>query len=423
MRKTKKTSKKSRSNKDTHSITESCEILDGVAKVIRTTKSGNFWSLSCWIKEEGKCFRRSLHTRNLDEAKELARHKYFELKADIRSGNRIFSKSAKELVTSFVKHKQEEADAGIISQGRVSTIKTSLKWFLRYVGESKKLEKIKRNDFKRYYVWRRQQAPEVRNATLTNERALISSLFKYGIQEGFVRHDQDPVFASLNVKKNGIERRDDFDLEEWEQMFRSFRRWVSKAKDEKEKEQRQFIKDYAIILANTGLRPGEAKKLKWGMIKTYKVEQLNERREKQTHVEIAVPPDTKTGARVAIGRRGDVFDRIKKYSKHTKRDDWVFVDNETGEPIHKKVYYKQWGLLMHECGLFDTNKTLTYYSLRHTYITFRLLAETNAFFLAQNVGTSLKMIQDHYAHVKSRMIKSELTKDMKLNEARTILVG
>jgi len=413
-----------RRKKTPHKLTEKHPILDGAAKVVRTTKSGGFWSLSYWITEESKYLRKSLHTRNLEEAKELGREKYFEIKADIKSGNKIFSKTAEQLVNDFIKHKKDEADAEIITHERVETIRISLnKWFLKYVGHKKRLEKITRNDFKTYFVWRRKQAPSVKNATLTNERALISSLFKYGIENGYLKHDQKPIFSKLNLKKSSIERRDDFDMDEWERMFRSFRRWVSKSDHEKEKEQRKFIKDQIIILANTGLRPGEVRKLKWGMIKTYKSNQLNERRENQTHVEIQVPHDTKTGARTAIGRRGDVFERIKKYSKHTKRDDWIFCNNETGEPIHKKVYYKQWASLMKESGLDELNKNVSYYSLRHTYITFRLLAETNPFFLAQNVGTSLKMIENHYAHVKSRMIKFELTKDMKLNEANQILIG
>lgn len=326
-------------------------------------------------------------------------------------------------IEDFIKHKQEEADADLISQGRVSTIKTSLnRWFLKFVGKNKKLEKITRNDFKKYYVWRRQQAPDVRNATLVNERALVSSLFKYGIEQGYLRHDQVPIFPKLNIKRGNIERRDELDLDEWKQMHLSFRRWISKSENAKEEEQRKFIKDQIIILANTGLRVGEIRKLKWNMIRIYKVKQRDERDNEQIHVEISVPPDTKTGARTATGRRGDIFERIKRYSKHTKHDDWVFVDNDTGEQIQKKVYYKQWKILMDECGLSESNKKITYYSLRHTYITFRLLAETNAFFLAQNVGTSLRMIENHYAHIKSEQIKNDLTKNMKRTEAEQILL-
>lgn len=404
-----------------HSITEDCEILDGAAKIYRTTKSGSFWSMSCWLKTEKKCYRRALNTKNKEEALELARDQYFKLQGDIRAGNKIFTKSAFELVDAFVAHKKDEANAEMITQERVTTIKISLnKWFLNFVGKNVKLDKLNRRDFETYYVWRRKQSPEVRNATLINERALISSLYKYGISHGFLRHDQMPIFPKMSMKKAEMERRDDFDFQEWQKFYRHFRGWINRAADDAEKDQRKAVRDFIVLSANTGLRFGEMRKLKWRMIKIYKPSQVSDKR---TQVEISVPPDTKTGARTVIGLRGDIFERIKGYSKFVKADDWVFVDNETGNQLHKKVYYKYWAQLLKETGLDSVNKNLTFYSLRHTYITFRLLAGVNTFMLAQNAGTSVKMIEDHYAHIKSDSIKLELTKTMKMDEAGQILLN
>ena len=113
---------------------------------------------------------------------------------------------------------------------------------------------------------------------------------------------------------------------------------------------------------------------------------------------------------------------VRFRAKHTKGDDWIFVDNDSGEQIHKKVYYKQWDSLLKECGLKNTGKTLTYYSLRHSYITYRLINGVNAFFLAKNSGTSIKMIESHYEHIKSEAMKYELTKRMKQDEVGQILL-
>jgi hypothetical protein len=68
----------------------------------------------------------------------------------------------------------------------------------------------------------------------------------------------------------------------------------------------------------------------------------------------------------------------------------VFVDNETGEQLGKKVYYRLWDELMERTGLKNAPKKLTYYSLRHTYCTFRLMAGVDVFLLARNMGTSVK---------------------------------
>jgi hypothetical protein len=39
------------------------------------------------------------------------------------------------------------------------------------------------------------------------------------------------------------------------------------------------------------------------------------------------------------------------------------------------------------------------YSFRHTYATFRLSEGVDSYFLAQQMGTSVAMIEDHYGHV------------------------
>ena len=70
--------------------------------------------------------------------------------------------------------------------------------------------------------------------------------------------------------------------------------------------------------------------------------------------------------------------------------------------------------------LFNTAKTVSYiedllttvkllysssgsrrsaYCLRHTYATFRLMEGVNVYFLAKQMGTSVKMIEDYYGHI------------------------
>ena len=41
------------------------------------------------------------------------------------------------------------------------------------------------------------------------------------------------------------------------------------------------------------------------------------------------------------------------------------------------------------------------YCFRHTYATFRLSEGVDVYFLAEQMGTSVKMIEDHYGHVNT----------------------
>jgi integrase len=194
-------------------------------------------------------------------------------------------------------------------------------------------------------------------------------------------------------------------VEEWKAVYEVVSQWDKGVEDEAERVARQFVRDFILISANTGLRFGEMRKLKWGMVEVYDEE------DGRKNVKIMVPPDTKTGARPVQGKQGGFFERIRRYSNFTGRGDWVFVDNETGEQLDRKVYYRLWDELLVRAGLKDTTKRLTYYSLRHTYCTMRLMAGVSVFLLARNMGTSVKYIEEHYGHVDIDVMRKELTRE------------
>ena len=52
------------------------------------------------------------------------------------------------------------------------------------------------------------------------------------------------------------------------------------------------------------------------------------------------------------------------------------------------------GLLYSAAG-----KRRSTYSFRHTYATFRLMRGIDSFFLAKQMGTSVRMIEDYYGHI------------------------
>lgn len=61
-------------------------------------------------------------------------------------------------------------------------------------------------------------------------------------------------------------------------------------------------------------------------------------------------------------------------------------------------------------GLKDSPRgPRTLYSLRHTYITWQLLAGTSMDVIARQCGTSAAMIEQHYSHVKPEMFADALS--------------
>jgi len=61
--------------------------------------------------------------------------------------------------------------------------------------------------------------------------------------------------------------------------------------------------------------------------------------------------------RTVIGRRADVFKKIRKYSNHTKPNDYVFVNNTTGKQLSRHTYYANFEYLVEQTKL-DNNREL-----------------------------------------------------------------
>ena len=53
--------------------TEEHDICDGEVKLLRTKQSGKVWQMRCWIKPEKRHFKKSLRTKDFEEAKTKGR--------------------------------------------------------------------------------------------------------------------------------------------------------------------------------------------------------------------------------------------------------------------------------------------------------------------------------------------------------------
>ena len=98
---------------------------------------------------------------------------------------------------------------------------------------------------------------------------------------------------------------------------------------------------------------------------------------------------------------GDYLDRIRAISKATLPDDPVFT-TITGKPV-KFLYEDAVEKLLTEAELkIGPNGTpRSTYCFRHTYATFRLSEGVDVYILAEQMGTSVKMIEQHYGHVNT----------------------
>jgi integrase len=93
------------------------------------------------------------------------------------------------------------------------------------------------------------------------------------------------------------------------------------------------------------------------------------------------------------------FERIKEISNATGPDDPVFstLEGKSSSTLFSKRIRD---ILTGSELLYGSSKIpRSSYCLRHTYATFRLMEGVDVYFLAKQMGTSVRMIEDHYGHI------------------------
>ena len=217
-------------------------------------------------------------------------------------------------------------------------------------------------------------------------------------------------------KVNGVaSSRPHFDAKDWAKLTRQLREFV-KVENRAVRRDRMMLRDYILILSNTGIRIGEARTLKWRDV---------------TEVggsagvpgTIVLTVSGKTGKREVVARSADV----KKYFKriHELRIEELTVEgkpkpkldpnslvfcHKDGDPVgtFKKSFLALLKLANVERDTHGNLRTL--YSLRHTYATFCLQHGVQVYTLAKNMGTSVAMIEQFYGHTTNIQSADELTK-------------
>ena len=220
--------------------------------------------------------------------------------------------------------------------------------------------------------------------------------------------DALPRFPKQKMESN---RRPHFDNKDWAKLTRPLREFV-KSPIGKVVRDRTLLVNYVLILANTGIRVGEARTLKWRDLS-----QIPQGKGSNLPPDIALFVKGKTGPRQVVARTPEVKIYLKRImdlreaelGRKPSNDDYVFC-NRDGTPVGS--FKKSFESLLKAAGVETDShgNKRTIYSLRHTYATFRLQEGVHQFILAKNMGTSTAMLEKHYGHTSNVASAAELTK-------------
>ncbi len=338
----------------------------------------------------------SLKTPHLREAKDRA----FDIDADIRFRLKhevpIFNKPFSEVAKEYAETQRLRARMGEISAERVKKIESVTRAQLNpYVGTTQ-ISLIGEDRWTNYPAWRRENGKgrfreQVSDATIKFEMSIFGAIMTYALKKRYIPASQK--FESKPTFK--VMRRDAFTIEEYRALHSRGRAWIKAAPRPSSTWYRIVTYNFVLIMCNTGMRPPEARNLRWRDISRGKDKEGREL------MILSVRGKGMTRQLVAPPSVGEYFERIRAISKATGPDDPVFTTT-TGKPANS-LYKAPITDLLETAKLREgpSGVPRSTYCFRHTYATFRLQEGVDVYFLAQQMGTSVKMIEDHYGHVNA----------------------
>ena len=393
----------------------------------RNDVKDELWHCAIRMNGHRAPIRRSTNETDFEKAKERAFRIMGELDQRVGQNLPLKKRSFEDISESYLKIVETETKEKRKSKGRSDIITGTLNRYLKPYFGKRDISSITKRDFLEYRAWRQtywisgpgaeriaeqqkrkpqlisvfhrrrstgfkskpkekkitkpKQAPS--QATLKQEWTVLRAVFLHGLDLGVV---PTTILPALKHEVAKVKRRPAFTGEEWKRLYWFMRKWVKASKIQRILESRALLREYVLILCNSGIRKGEARELKWRDIGTY----TNGERDWVT-----LQVDGKTGPRTVVCQPGTerYLKRIKKREHHLGPDDYVFCYRD-GKPIQE---FKGFDRLLELAGLTIDSKgnRHTIYSLRHTYATLRLQHGTNVYWLKKNMGTTVDMIERH----------------------------
>jgi len=388
---------------------DSFVVMDDV-KVYRRRDGGDQYWCRIYSETDKKYIRRSLKTKNKEVATTNAKEFYKKVIKQSSTGETIITTSVSSLTKKFLQYQSFLVERNKLSPTRLRTMTRTLKTVGMFLGKSSRIGSIPREKFLQGYEEYRHKTSikkkELDDVSINAEIQVWKQMVSFGMDRGLVSTTTHLVYPKLNSKSG---RRDEFSPQEYRKITRTLN--TKKYLDVKHpylSNRRYFIKYVFLVLCNTGMRTGEITKMKWKHLgEQYEYDDENTGETKET-IEIYIPKEnTKQKKQRYVVIYGDgwkYLQEVKKFSKYTKPNDYVFPKYDGNKwTLNERVFDN----LMKDSGVDKTERKLTWTSTRHFYGTKRIEEGVDVYLLAEQMGTGITMIERHYGH---RKIKSQTSK-------------
>jgi len=348
---------------------------------------------------------RSLRTGNREIASKAGLRLYHQLIAKQELGLPLTSKTVNEVLDEYVSFRTRQCQQGNTSEGMLRQIIRNVRFWREYAG-AKPIIQLDAAALKDFVTWRRDYYAGISKARLPRNAKrhptdkeivynlmIMRAVLRWAHERGYM--GSLPVASyTFTAKKKRV--RPAFEVREYRQLLQALLRWERACLRDDLLHTRQLLRDYVLILANSGMRVGEANNLRvrdvlpftdaWGR-KNYRFIVRG-----------------KTGERDVIPRLSAIkpIERVLARKADHKPDDWFFAMRDGGKII---TLIDQFDKIIRMAGIERNSAGDKYslYSLRHFYAVMGLRSGIGVFDIARNMGTSIQMIQQYYGRQATPM--------------------
>lgn len=419
-------------------VTNAVDVFTG-EKDIYLYKRPNSARYQLYVKTENDgVIRESTKKDKLEDALEYARNRWYEIQGKQRAGLRV--KQEKKLYEYIEEYLNEEKSKIVDRPTKGSTNITKdtwrgknvhLRWLKTFYGSrNQKLEKLDRRRLNKYAEWRMKEsgAPPKTNHTINAEISTIKGFFSWLYVNGWV--EQVPPIAAAPKETAEELRRDYLTADEWKRMIPTLNAWKKDSKlTERQSYNKQVVYCAILIMINSGIRIGELRKLRWSDIQSNPNLTGDDAMIHHTIQIRASTTKTATPRKVNAPTQA-WFDEVRRlcgipkqgrtfpYIPAAHKNDYVFCkQDKPDQPFGQGTWDRCWKEIKEKVaaagGAFIDEKNISWYSFRHSYISFSVQRGVNHLKLSRNCGTGLKYIEQFYYHHEA-----ELSTDA-LNVGRT----
>ena len=379
-----------------------------------------------------------------EEAVEFATNKYLDSRARQNAGMKsIVTKKLFDLMDEFLDHEKKRIRpynvAGFITKETWRVKAHHLNLLRKYYKEvNTPIEKLNYDFLYEYPDWRQRTTcsklnpiaikPPKTQHTISGELTTIRAYFGYLLRKKYIL--KFPEFKQVIRERKQDNRRDYLTIKEYKQTTNTIRAWSnSRVATESQLYNRRVLYNSVLIMTNSLLRVGTLRNLRWNDLDT--ADNIPKDEQHRHHIIRVRKEAVKVGySRTVLTPTVQYFNNIRQLVGIPKKpksrfphipeeylhlpilSKWNKIDQRMGDG----TFYRCWLEIKEKCkSRYWGQKNITWYSFRHSGISFAVERQVPLITLAQLAGTGLKELEMVYYHHEAESRKTWET----INQNRT----